>query len=542
MPKFVPVTDSEKPKSEQSFYANELLEHRQFDNPHAVIRSAEEVADEEVDEMAQYLKHAEGANKMVKNEKGLWVKAKTVDNEPQKNEKKGMGRGGGVSVMDKLLQDHKMKQTDRDIPAESSRQFEDPKEEKSEKSKRRSPSSSEERTSRDKKTDNRIRDDSRERRRDNDRRRDSSRDRKTGRKDRSRSRSPHYKRERSRDRDRDRRRSSSRRRDHHRDRNDRDERKGERDRRSRSRDRDRRKHKDDYDSEDDRRDSPRKRSRTPEEKRRRKQKYESDSSDAEKDRKESSSSRKKETPKSYSSDEEKKKVSKKPPQPLTEKKVEKTTTQEMTTEKKIPPPSPEPETPMDIPPMTAIQILNHFHEIFALKSSNRRMDQLMELFHPTCQIKNMKTGTVHLNGKDAIRAAFQKTNPHEVQVSKRIYFEHSSFVSSENNEKKNSSLVTYACDFHREGTSPGLGDISKDTLLFYECADNQILTVWGMNDSEHLSQQVNLAEDTIYFGSKVWSFLEGVLKDKWGKEISEKKINLMEVSHYHNYDQMEVWG
>jgi hypothetical protein len=541
MPKFVPVTDSEKPKSEQAFYANELLEHRQFDNPHAVIRSAEEVADEEVDEMAQYLKHAEGANKMVKNEKGLWVKAKTVENEPAKNEKKGMGRGGGISVVDKLLQDHKIKQTDRDIPAESSRQFEDPKEEKDEKPKRRSPSSSEERTPRDKKKDNRTRDDSRERRRVNDRRRDSSRERKTGRKDRSRSRSPHYKRERSRDRDR--RRSSSRRRDH-RDRNDRDERKGERDKRSRSRDRDRdrdrRKHKDDYDSEDDRRDQRRKRSRTPEEKKRRKQKYDSDSSDPEKNRKESTSSRKKETTRSYSSDEETKKVSKEPPQLMSEKKEEKTT--EIPKEKKVSPLSPEPEAPVDIPPMTAIQILNHFHEIFALKSSNRRMDQLMELFHPTCQIKNMKTGTVHLNGKDAIRAAFQKTNPHEVLVSKRIYFEHPSFVSGGNNERDNSSLVTYACDFHRQGTSPGLGDISKDTLLFYECADNQILTVWGMNDSEHLSQQANLAEDTIYFGSKVWPLLEGVLKEKWGKEISEKKINLMEVSHYHNYDQMEVWG
>ena len=39
MPKFVPVTDQEAPKSEQNLFSAENLKHRKFDNPHAVVKA-----------------------------------------------------------------------------------------------------------------------------------------------------------------------------------------------------------------------------------------------------------------------------------------------------------------------------------------------------------------------------------------------------------------------------------------------------------------------------------------------------------------------
>lgn len=38
MPRFVPVSNPEAPKSEQDLHSAENLKHRKFDNPHAVLK------------------------------------------------------------------------------------------------------------------------------------------------------------------------------------------------------------------------------------------------------------------------------------------------------------------------------------------------------------------------------------------------------------------------------------------------------------------------------------------------------------------------
>jgi hypothetical protein len=542
MPKFVPITDSERPKSEQSFYSDEFMQHRLFENPDAVIRSTEESLLNEKDEVAQHIRHAEGENKMVKNEKGLWVRAKTVDVDSKAHSGKGMGRGNrGISILDKYAEDQRRESEAHQIP--SSSQFEDV-DERSNKKERRSPST-EKRSERDR----RSRDDSRESRR-------------NAKRSRSRSHSPRQKRDRSRDRDRDRSPKHKKKRDR-------------RDSRSRSRSRERR-HKD------------RKRSRSPEY--RRKDKYDSDR-ERESDREDRLSKKKSrhdddrdrrrdkhqhESRRKYSSDEEeeedkykhrkndahkeshrKNNKDRKEDQQDDDRdmvKISSHSTASHPPQRETSPPRRDDTKPLqetkqqqqqqqqdddddDLPPIqiTAVQILNHFHEVFAMKS-NRRLDSLLELFHPDAKIQNLKTGNSYLSSLSAIKEAFQRTNPHEIIVSKRIYFEHSSFIHERNQE-----LITYACDLHRAGTSPGLGDLSKDTILFYECCNQQILSIWGMNDVEQFAQNENLTEDQIYF-SKLWPCLEKILQEKWGKLLEMKKIDLMEISHFHNYDKMEVWG
>lgn len=79
MPSFVPVTDTEKPKTEQSFYEARFIEHRRFDAPHSLVSNNQQLSIPR-DEQAQYLRHADGENKMIKNEKGLWIKSKANGN------------------------------------------------------------------------------------------------------------------------------------------------------------------------------------------------------------------------------------------------------------------------------------------------------------------------------------------------------------------------------------------------------------------------------------------------------------------------------
>ena len=111
MPKFVPVVDTEKSRAEQERDSN-FDKHRKFDNPHKVDRGWQqgnvgwgvlgEFGSSSKDNSAQVVKRAEGANKMVKNERGLWVKAKDVRNDEPSIGKPSRGRGGGVSVIDEL--------------------------------------------------------------------------------------------------------------------------------------------------------------------------------------------------------------------------------------------------------------------------------------------------------------------------------------------------------------------------------------------------------------------------------------------------------
>ncbi len=546
MPKFVPVTDTEKPKSEQSLYSDELLAHRQFDMPHAVLNSGSagnsnsqekrgwtqgevgwgnlnKYGSDAADNGAQILRHAEGDQKMVKNEKGLWVKAKSINSSENKGELQGKGRGGrGIPVFDKYRQDLENKQSDdegtegiksddkrfedarakKEFDIEKDHQHSNRKEQKSshrDRSGSSDRSASPHRRSHNDRSRDRGRDrdndrhksrgdrDSRDRRGDERSRRDDSRSR------RARSRSGHK--ERRGDKDR-----------HNRSRNDSRERHRRRSRsESRERHRDHRKRSSKYsdsDSDDDRRRKEKERDDRPRKQQRRGSP--SPSPPTNKHQRKTETHRVKEKEQQLQSDEKK------------------------DIEEAIP----------EIQ-ITAVQVLNHFHEVYSGKST-RRVEQIGELFHENAKIQSLRSDhKVYLKGREDIKTSFLKTEATNVTPSKRIYIEVPQFLSTDS--ASSPQLVTYACDFHRAATSPGLGDTSKDTVLLYECQDRFIVNVWGMNDADHLSQNENLTEDVVY-EAKVWGLVEAVIQQKWSEVIQREKLNLKLVSHFHNYDKMEVWG
>ena len=111
MPKFVPVVDSETPLSEQAYNDPNYEKHRQFDAPYVVKQQKSDVIDRgwkqgslgwgvlgsfgssNKDSSAQVINRSEGASKMVKNEKGLWVKQKETRNLNEQNSSRGRGKG-----------------------------------------------------------------------------------------------------------------------------------------------------------------------------------------------------------------------------------------------------------------------------------------------------------------------------------------------------------------------------------------------------------------------------------------------------------------
>jgi hypothetical protein len=504
MPKFVPVTDSEKPKAEQSAFSKDMMIHRMFDDPHSVVKPHElqkrgfadgevgwgnlnSYGSDEKDERAQILKHAEGSNKMVRNEKGLWVKAKVVDDDggsQTSSSQRGMGRGRGIPVLEKLRQEQAAESEDNNEEYVKSKRdvSESPQRRKDEPSRRRDR---------------------------NDRSRSDSRGRRTSsRRNRSGSRSPKRK-EKSWHRA-DSRRSRSR------DRNSRDR------YNSRSRDYERRK--------SDRDDS---RERT---KRRRSRSRSSSESDRhrKRDRSESKESRTiQKVVKEQESVRERSLVA--------DKNNESNSKSAVMRESFRRSPSPLDDRHDSPSQMTAIQVINHFHEVYSEKSS-KRLDHIAEIFEETAAIQSMKAlNKVYLSGKDAVKSSFARTQPQTIVTSKRIYIECPFFKETNVSSSGADGLVTYACDLHRSGTSPGLGDLSKDTVLLYECGHNHILRVWGMNDTSHLSQNEDLTEDMVY-DSEIWKAIEKIIGEKWKLVIEENQIDLMLISHFHNYDKMEVWG
>jgi hypothetical protein len=508
MPKFVPVTDSEKPKAEQSAFSKDMMIHRMFDDPHSVVKPHElqkrgfadgevgwgnlnSYGSDEKDERAQILKHAEGSNKMVRNEKGLWVKAKAVDNGDgqSSSSQRGMGRGSGIPVLEKLRQEQEVQNNESE---DDSKEFR-----KSERDVSESPQ--------------RRKEESFRRRDREDRTRSGSRDRKTSsRRNRSESRSPKRK---ERTRDDSRRRRS-------RDRNSRDR----YDSRSR-----------DYERKKINRDDSR------ENKRKRRSRSSSEPESRDKHRKKRDRS---ESEESLIVSKSGKKEEEVIPEKLSSSGRKNETSSASAVHIRATDHSHSPiDDDGDLSPsqLTAIQVINHFHEVYSEKST-KRLDHIAEMFQEKATIQSMKAiNKIYLSGNDLIKSSFSRTQPQTIVTSKRIYIECPFFTEVNSTSSTTNSLVTYACDLHRAGTSPGLGDLSKDTVLLYECGHNHILRVWGMNDTAHLSQNEDLTEDMVY-DSDIWKAIEKIIGEKWKQVIEENQIDLMLISHFHNYDKMEVWG
>lgn len=385
------------------------------------------------DEMAQVVRKAEGAHKMVKNSKGLWVKQTDTDSITVGG--RGQGRGSGIPVFNSIP-GHDEKPLGKTYDQRDDYRFEDndddidPK--KSHQSNRNRSSS------RDRDTD-RNRDRDRGRDRDSDRDRARDRDHRNGGRNRSRSRDRHRHSGDKSDRREDSYKDKDRHGDHERsvgrkrDRDQYDDAKHDRKYRDRSYDRDHNRERE----KDRDRDRKRDRERSPSQDNRRGGERETESSkEAENDV--------------------------------------------------------DVEEAASIC-VTAIQVVNRFHEVYSTDTlfAQDRITSLCALLAPSSSIRSLKTGTEYLAGPAAIGESFNKTLAAPVAVSKRVYIEPTG------QDLDGTGSVSYVMDLHRAGTAPGLGDKAKDTVLFYRVKGAEIMSIWGTVDSEKLAADSDLSKDRL---------------------------------------------
>lgn len=545
MPKFVPVTDTERPQSEQHEVAHDYAQHRKFDAPHAVKANENRgrgkvdrgwqegtvgwgvlgsFGSNDKDDAAQVVRRSAGEQKMVKNEKGLWVKAgkgaTTASDQDQQrvsalsssaSSSGGIGRGGGIPIFNSALNSIASSSSStngRGLAGEA--RFSD----------------------RESKVDSTAYDYS-DRQYNNDRRgagRDSrdkrDHDRRSGR-DRDRDRDT----ERERDRDRfdDRRREDRNRdkdRDRERDRYGWDDSRGRGAGHMADTSKDKRYSRDERDTQ--RRRRSRSRSRSSDRYRRQ------DNPDFKRDRDTRSQSpydhfRHISGGKSAAQEVE---VVKDGAEGGVEEDDDGTAAAAAAVDTVI---------SSDI---TAVQVINQFHDMYSSRSG-RRLPAIGELFAVSASICSFKSGKVFVDGKGAIENSFIRTNPAPVFAAHRVFIDPSiSNINKSNNSSSSSSTsvedVTFCLDFHTAGKAPGLGDQTKDNVLLYRCQAATITKVWGMVDAEKLAANEELTEAAM-FRSATWRKAVELIAPDFSSILPIPE-DLVKIAVFHNYYKMEVWG
>ncbi len=217
--------------------------------------------------------------------------------------------------------------------------------------------------------------------------------------------------------------------------------------------------------------------------------------------------------------------------------------------------------------ITAVQVINRFHEVYSAENNSKtRLVDLRELFAPGVTIEALCPDEVVvqpvLTDRNALLMAFLKTHPTPTAVSKRVYIElpltwrkkgvttaGDSAVAGDRDTAD--AEITFVCDFHRRGTMPALGDGHQGHILLYQVQAAAVTHIWGMEDTTQLSERDTLTFDEIQQAAlgRIWSlvrdcvlshapvFQQVLLRDEHKNDTFETLF-----CHYHNYDQMEVWG
>jgi hypothetical protein len=545
MVKFVPVSDVERPRAAQNLHASANDKHRKFDNPHTVGKTVDRgwqqgnvgwgvlgaFGNSDKDDAAQVMKHAEGAHKMVKNDKGLWVKVKNVSSDKCEIPSSSRGRGGGISVLGSLKTLENASQGKNHIEDEGSKDS----------SRGRS--------------DSRFRDDSVDNDRDYKHKRDirkRSRSTSRGRRESSRRES----RERSRDRstkqvDSDRRShksSKSRREGRH----DRDKSSS----RSRSRS-----HSPSF-SHRDRPDLRREKSRI---EKRDRSRSPHQSYRGHRDR-----------PSSHQNGDSSRSI-----QNLSVSVTDRGILKERGI-RNAPSDHDHPSDNSDeniVFQFSATQVANRFLEIYsgigleiskARKSGmmkdadevsdeltnvnlkEKRLDLIACLFVDRAAVLSLRNGKVMLASKSAIRESFARTSPEDCRCSYRIVVnipENSNRTNIDGSSAAVHEDISYCLDFHAPNSSPGLGDRSKDTALLYRCVGSFLTHIWGAVDPEKLSS-VTASSDTdpssrsrardVFMKSKCWAWASAMIQLDYPSfpELSQNEGVVI----FHDYNTVEVWG
>jgi hypothetical protein len=176
----------------------------------------------------------------------------------------------------------------------------------------------------------------------------------------------------------------------------------------------------------------------------------------------------------------------------------------------------------------AVQIVNHFQEIFAdsKTDSKKRVEAISELFTTNIIISSLKTEKLLLTGREAIFESFQRTSPSIAECSRRL------FIPSVEND---ASAISYCLDLHTPGTSPGLGDKTKDTVILYRCDEEtaKITHVWGAADPDQLASKSQLTK-TDLLQATVW---------KWTTKIFQTiypSFSDHQPTYFHDYTNIET--
>lgn len=561
MVKFVPVSDVERPRAAQNLQTSANDKHRKFDNPHTVGKTVDRgwqqgnvgwgvlgaFGNSDKDDAAQVIKHAEGAHKMVKNEKGLWVKVKNTSLDKSEIPSSSRGRGGGVSVLGSLKTLENTSYEKHHIEYEGSRDS----------SRGRS--------------DSRFRDDSEDKDRDYKHKRD--------RKKRSRSRST----SRSRGDRRESNTRDSRERSH-----DRSTRRVESDNRSRKSSKSRRESGRDRERHSSRSTS---RSRSPSFLRKEKSRIEK------RDRSRSphqSDRRHTDRPSSHRNGDSKRSSEHSSALKLSSSAPDKYRgTSKERGMSKAPADHDHPSNDSDeniVFRFSATQVANRFLEIYSgiglgipkkgkflmkkvaddlsgeevdLNLSEKRLDLIADLFVDSAAVLSLRNGKVMLASKSAIRDSFARTSPDDCRCSYRIVVSIPENSSRANVDRSSSEVhptdveegvaesedISYCLDFHAPNSSPGLGDRSKDTALLYRCVGSLLTHIWGAVDPEKLSSITasshagpsnHSTSRDIFMKSKCWAWASAMIQLDY--PLFPELTQTDGVIIFHDYNTVEVWG
>lgn len=565
MVKFVPVSDVERPRAAQNLNASANDKHRKFDNPHTVGKTVDRgwqqgnvgwgvlgaFGNSDKDDAAQVIKHGEGAQKMVKNDKGLWVKVKNALSDKPETLSASRGRGGGISVLGSLMTS--------DETSYEKNHVEDPNTSKSSRGR----------------SDSRFRDDSEGEDRDHKHKRDRKKRYRSGSRSRSRSRDRHHESSRRHSRERSR------------DRNIRDEDSGHRSHKSRK------------SSAESRRDRDRSLSRSSS--RHRSPRREKSHSDSRRDRSRSprrSDQRRDDRSSSHRNGDSKRNMKlssgTRSFSPASDR--DRDAVKERAKSKAAADRSPENSDDNMIFQFSATQLANRFLEIYSgiglntgkrkrsdvqkaaddgseeepdVSLSETRLDLIACLFVENAAVLSLRNGKVMLASKGAIRDSFARTSSEECRCSYRIVIDipknttrGSADVPSTVGEGGDTEVealevkledISYCLDFHAPNSSPGLGDRSKDTALLYRCVGSLLTHIWGAVDPEKLSStaessnsssnsdtQARVKSKDAFMKSKCWTWACAMIQLDYPSfpEFSQKEGVII----FHDYNAVEVWG
>ena len=180
-----------------------------------------------------------------------------------------------------------------------------------------------------------------------------------------------------------------------------------------------------------------------------------------------------------------------------------------------------------------------------MPQSSTRSEHFKELFDSEAQVMSLKNkDKVHLSGLDNITKSLSSTTPHSPTLSKRIFIDSMKSLTNDQDVVVDQDVVnvSYCLDFHRAGTSPGLGAVNKPTILLYRCFNNKITSVWGMVDQEGLcNQQDDMIIDVVE-KTNVWKLLLSLVHNDIPDLMSKHHVDIGSRVHFHNYDNVDVWG